>query len=74
MAQEKYGRRVGLVDFVKLKVEVIREQFLTQVDMLIADVTVVVVFLLLWLRFKNLAILVFALIYAFFMLLWHYNF
>ena len=52
----------------------IREQFLTQVDMLIVDVTVVVVFLLLWLRFKNLAILVSALIYAFFMLLWHYNF
>ena len=61
-----------MVDFAKLKVEVIREQFLTQVDMLIADVTVVVVFLLLWLRFKNLAILVSALIYAFFMVLWHY--
>jgi len=55
---------------------VIRELLtnLNQVGVLTADLTVVVVFLIAWLWYRNLAILVTACVYGFFVVVWHYNF
>ena len=65
-----------MVSSVRLKDEVIREFLANQnhVGVLTADLTIVIVFLIAWFWFREAAILVTALIYAFFMVLWHYNF
>ena len=47
---------------------------INQVGVLTADLTVIIVFLIAWLWYRNLTIMVATCIYGFFMVVWHYNF